>query len=51
VYPCAGPLQRGDWVSLHWQWICDRLDLARLTSLRDYSAYQLEFTNGRLALV
>ncbi len=46
-----GRLRPGDWVSLHWQWICDRLDRTRLTSLRDYSAYQLGITNNRLALV
>jgi hypothetical protein len=46
-----GRLHPGDWVSLHWQWICDRLDLPRLTSLRDYSAYHLTITNNRLALV
>lgn len=45
------PLRPGDWVSLHWQWVCDRLDLARLTALRDHSAYHLAIANRRLALV
>ena len=43
-----GPLSPGDWVSLHWQWICDHIDLRRVTALRHYSAYHLALTNNRL---
>ncbi|GAA3587012.1 DUF6390 family protein [Kribbella ginsengisoli] len=43
-----GPLSPGDWVSLHWQWVCDRIDLRRVTALRHYSAYHLNLTNRRL---
>lgn len=46
-----GPLSPGDWVTLHWQWICDRIDLRRVTALRTYSAYHLTLTNNRLTLV
>lgn len=42
-------LQPGDWVSLHWTWVCDRLTPRQLASLRHYSARQLEMTNRELA--
>ena len=45
-----GRLQPGDWVSLHWQWICDRLTLSQLTALRDYSAHHLAIVNHHLSL-
>ncbi len=45
-----GRLNPGDWVSLHWQWICDRLTLAQLTALRDYSAHHLTIVNSHLSL-
>lgn len=35
----------GDWVSLHWDWVCDRLGPRELTNLRRYSLRQLEITN------
>lgn len=42
-------LQPGDWVSLHWDWICDRLDRRQLASLRRYTDRQLDITNRRVA--
>ena len=42
-------LDPGDWVSLHWEWVCDRLTPAQLVALRHYSAYHLELVNERLA--
>lgn len=42
----VGRLDPGDWVSLHWDWVCDRLGPAQLTSLRRYSLRQLEITNA-----
>ncbi len=33
------PLAPGDWVSLHWGWVCDRLTPAQLVALRHYSAH------------
>lgn len=43
------PLQRGDWVSMHWGWICDRLDARQLGHLKRFSARQLKMTNDDLA--
>lgn len=37
----------GDWVSLHWDWICDRLSAEQLANLRRYSLRQLEITNQK----
>ncbi len=34
-------LRPGDWVSLHWGCVCDRLDLTRLRALRRYTARHL----------
>lgn len=42
------PLRPGDWVSLHWGWVCDRLSPPQLVALRHYSAYHLELVNQRL---
>jgi hypothetical protein len=44
-----GRLEPGDWVSLHWQWLCDRLTFAQLTALRDYSAHHLAIVNNQLS--
>ena len=41
-------LHPGDWVSLHWQWVCDRLTVTQLVALRHYSAYHLGLVNQRL---
>jgi hypothetical protein len=43
------PLAPGDWVSLHWDWVCDRLDARQLANLRRYSRRQLEITNHKVA--
>ncbi len=42
-------LAPGEWVSLHWDWVCDRLTSGQLSSLRRYSRLQLEITNRRVA--
>lgn len=39
----------GDWVSLHWDWVCDRLDARQLANLRRYSRRQLEITNHKVS--
>lgn len=39
----------GDWVSLHWDWICDRIDRRKLQMLRSSTIRQLALTNERLA--
>ncbi|MFY9805748.1 MAG: DUF6390 family protein [Pseudonocardiaceae bacterium] len=38
----------GDWVSLHWDWVCDRLGPRQLADLRRYSLRQLKITNDEL---
>lgn len=38
----------GDWVSMHWHWVCERLDERRLAALRRYTARQLDITNRRV---
>ncbi|SDP19117.1 hypothetical protein SAMN04515671_3190 [Nakamurella panacisegetis] len=43
----SGRLRPGDWCSLHWDWICDRLDLRRLSALRHYTLSQLEVVNAQ----
>lgn len=43
------PLEAGDWVSLHWEWVCDRLGRRQLHDLREFSARQLAMTNQDLA--
>lgn len=45
----SDPLAPGDWVSMHWTWVCDRLNREQLSSLKKYSARQLEMTNNELA--
>jgi hypothetical protein len=42
-------LAPGDWVSLHWNWVCDRLGSRQLADLRRYSLRQLEITNHEVA--
>lgn len=39
----------GDWVSLHWTWICDRLNGRQLADLKRFSGRQLDMTNNELA--
>jgi hypothetical protein len=41
-------LSPGEWVALHWGWVCDRLAPAQLVALRHYSAYHLRLVNQRL---
>lgn len=43
------PLGPGEWVSMHWSWICDRLDPSQLHNLKRFSARQLRMTNEELA--
>lgn len=40
----------GDWVSLHWEWVCDRLTSRRLADLRGYSAHHLRMVNEELSV-
>jgi Family of unknown function (DUF6390) len=38
----------GDWVSLHWDWICDRLNQRQLRALRDFTLRHLDLVNHRV---
>ena len=38
----------GDWVALHWDWICDRLTQRQLRALRDFTVRHLELVNHRV---
>jgi uncharacterized protein DUF6390 len=40
-----GDLQPGDWVSLHWEWICDRLTSRQVGYLRDFTLRHLRIVN------
>ncbi len=39
----------GDWVSLHWGWLCDRLSRRQLTNLHHFTVLQLNIVNRRVA--
>ena len=41
----AEDLKVGDWVSLHWGWVCEVLDQRRLANLRRWSARHVELAN------
>lgn len=41
-------LHPGEWVGLHWGWVCDRLTLHQLTELRRFTLRQLDITNERV---
>jgi hypothetical protein len=43
------PLQPGEWVAMHWEWVCDRLTPEQLTSLRRYTVFHLSMVNDRLS--
>ncbi|HEY7598349.1 MAG TPA: DUF6390 family protein [Candidatus Limnocylindrales bacterium] len=41
----AGELAAGEWVSLHWHWVCDRLTPRQLVNLRAGTLRQLQISN------
>jgi hypothetical protein len=41
-------LSVGDWVSVHWHWICDRLSVRDVRALRRYTGHHLNLVNRRL---
>jgi hypothetical protein len=45
----VGALQPGDWVSLHWEWVCDRLTERQVRMLRRYTEWHLAIVNDRQA--
>jgi len=44
-------LTPGDWCSLHWDWVCDRLKPTQVRSLRHYTQTQLAAVNDAPATV
>ena len=44
----ATDLTVGDWVAMHWDWVCERLTADELRRLRDGTDWQLGVTNERL---
>ncbi|MGI9609133.1 MAG: DUF6390 family protein, partial [Acidimicrobiia bacterium] len=46
----AATVSVGDWVSLHWEWVCDRLTARQLANLRGFSAHHLRLVNEELAV-
>lgn len=42
-------LSEGDWVSLHWDWVCDKLTPRQLRHLRTFTMRQLAITNDRVS--
>ena len=45
-YSLAGPLRRGDIVSLHWDWVCERITKAQAAQIERSTAAQLDVVNG-----
>jgi hypothetical protein len=41
----VGDLETGDWVSLHWEWVCDRLTTRQVRHLRDFTVRHLRIVN------
>jgi len=41
----VGDLAPGDWVSLHWEWVCDRLTPRQVGFLRSYTLRHLRIVN------
>lgn len=42
----SGELAVGDWCSMHWGWVCERLDAGRLRTLVRWSTRQLTVANA-----
>lgn len=42
----AGSVRAGDWCSLHWDWVCERLDPGQVAELRRRTLDQLAAVNG-----
>jgi hypothetical protein len=41
----ANPLTVGDWVSMHWEWVCDRLTERQVRYLRTFTLRHLRIVN------
>ena len=47
-YGFVGNLQPGDWVALHWDWVCDRITDRQRHNLARYTHHHVEMTNDHL---
>ncbi|GGC17417.1 DUF6390 family protein [Cellulomonas carbonis] len=45
-YGLAPGLAPGDWCSMHWDWVCDRLDRRGVVALRWWTARQLDLVDA-----
>ena len=45
----VGGVAPGEWVSLHWEWVCDRLTEGQVGRLRRYTERHLAIVNDRSA--
>jgi hypothetical protein len=43
----VGGVAPGDWVSLHWEWVCDRLTEEQVGRLRAYTERHVAIVNDR----
>ena len=43
----VGGVAPGDWVSLHWEWVCDRLSELQVGRLRRFTERHLAIVNDR----
>jgi hypothetical protein len=44
----ANGIGPGDWVALHWDWICDRLTQRQLRALRGFTLRHLDMVNHKV---
>ena len=44
----ADGLAPGDWVALHWDWVCDRLTQRQLRALRGFTLRHLDMVNHKV---
>lgn len=44
----ADGVRPGDWVSIHWGWVCEVLDERKLANLRRYTRHHLDIANRTL---
>ncbi len=38
-------LEVGDWVALHWEWVCDRLTMSQVSFLQRYTQHHIDIVN------
>ena len=48
-YGFVGDLQPGEWVALHWDWVCDRITERQRRNLARYTQHHVNMTNEHLA--